>query len=444
MKYIKKSVARQSKVELCLSVDFPCVSGYIEMKRGKRIMLSFEQALASILREINPADIELCELGSSGRRILARDVRADTDIPPFDNSSMDGYAVHAEETQNASVDRPVEFVVSGEVGAGDVPSGVLTHGAAARIFTGGPLPPGATAVIEQELVDRIEGKIRIKGPVSKGRNIRSRGEDIAKGSTALQKGLTITAARQGILASLGVAQVQVYRIPQIAVLTTGNELVDVQDPLAPGKIRDSNSFTLSSLIRDVGGTPLLVGRAGDSVADLREKIRKGLSSDVLITSGGASVGDRDLVLGVLKELGVDIKFWKVNIKPGMPIAFGVYSDGVGGSGVPVFVLPGNPVSTMVTFLELVRPAISKMRGLTEEYRYTLRARLEHEYEKQDGKRHFARGILRNKTGDLLVRTTGSQSSGVLTSLSLANCLITIPEDVKFLAAGSIVEVEPLY
>jgi molybdopterin molybdotransferase len=423
---------------------FPAPLDILKSRRGKGNMLSFEQALANILEAVNPAEIELCELRSAGRRVLARDIQADTDIPPFDNSSMDGYALIAEETATASTDHPVGLVVSGEVGAGDIPTGTFQRGTAVRIFTGGSLPPGANAVIEQERAERSEGRIFLKAPVSSGRNVRQRGEDIVRGSTALPKGVAITAARQGVLASLGAAQVPVHKIPQVAIVTTGNELIEVHESLAPGKIRDSNSFTLASLVRDAGCVPLLVGRAADSAPELRTKILEGLSADALITSGGASVGDRDLVLGVLGELAVEIRFWKVNIKPGMPFAFGVYKSGAGGTSVPVFVLPGNPVSTMVTYLELVRPAISKMRGLTEESRYTLRARLEHDYEKQDGKRHFARGILRNKTGELLVRTTGTQSSGVLTSLALANCLITIPEDVSFVAAGSTVEIEPLY
>ena len=406
-------------------------------------MLSFEQALESILGEISTADTEHCELGSSGHRVLAGDVMANTDVPPFDNSSMDGYALNAAETSAASADHPVELFVSGEVGAGDMPAGNVDRGTAARIFTGGPPPPGADSVIEQEMVHRSGDRIILRIPVSKGRNVRSRGEDIARGAVALQKGLALTAARQGVLASLGVARVLVCKIPQIAILTTGNELVDVHESLTPGKIRDSNSFTLSSLVRDAGCTPTVIGRASDSANDLREKIRMGLSGNALITSGGASVGDRDLVIGVLKELGVEIRFWKVNIKPGMPFAFGVYSNRGEESAVPVFILPGNPVSTMVTFLKLVRPALSKMRGLKEESHYRLRARLEHDYEKQDGKRHFVRGILRNKTGELLVRSTGSQSSGVLTSLALADCLITIPEETKFVEAGSLVEVEPL-
>ena len=407
-------------------------------------MLSFDQALTRILNEVAPTETELCDLRTSHLRVLAQDVVAAYDVPRFDNSSMDGYALRADDTLLAAPDRTVELTVDGEIGAGDASEGTLTPGSACRIFTGGAIPRGADAVIEQENVERVDKKIRLFAPVTRGRNIRRRGEDVLSGHTVLNQGVSISAARQGVLASLGLSQVRVYSRPQVAILTTGNELIGVDEPLVPGKIRDSNSYTLASLVRESGCVPVEVGRAADTISDLTGKLKEGLSHDALITSGGVSVGDRDLVLETLKDLGADIRFWKVNIKPGMPFAFCLFRrEGVAAS-VPVFALPGNPVSTMVTFLQLVRPALAKIQGLrVVQSEVKLRATLEEDYEKKDGKTHFARGIVRNENGKLLVRKSGSQSSGVLTSMAIGNCLITIPENVTMAKAGSEVEIELL-
>jgi molybdopterin molybdotransferase len=407
-------------------------------------MLSFEKALETILREITPLGIELCDLWSSHGRVLARDVEAPLDVPPLDNSSMDGYALRSADTLSAGPDHPVELSVNGEVAAGDVCQVKVEEGIAVRIFTGGAVPVGADAVIEQEIVEAAGGRIVLKSVVAKGRNVRLRGEDFAKGQQILGKGTFVNAARLGVLASIGLSQVPVHATPRVAILTTGNELAGADEPLARGKIRDSNSYTLWSLVRESGCEPAPIGRAGDSSSDLKEKMRAGLSADALITSGGASVGEHDLVLDSLRELGVEIKFWKVNIKPGMPFAFGLHRKEGGGASIPVFALPGNPVSTMVTFLQLVQPALLKMKGMKgTSSRVSLLAKMEHDYQKWDGKRHFARGVVRNEKGELLVRTSGSQSSGVLTSLSIANCLIVFPEGTTVVKSGDPVEIELL-
>ncbi len=407
-------------------------------------MLSFEQALTKILNEVDPSETELCDLRSSHLRVLAQDVVAASDVPPFDNSSMDGYSLRAEDSLNAAPDRIVELSIEGEIGAGDAGERTLTPGSACRIFTGGAIPRGADAVIEQESVEVVDRKLRLRTPVSRGRNVRRRGEDVFSGQTVLDHGVKISAARLGVLASLGLSQVRVHSIPRVAILTTGNELVEVDEPLERGKIRDSNSYTLVSLVRESGCVPVQLGRAADSIPELSGKLREGLSHDALITSGGVSVGDRDLVLETLKELGAEIRFWKVNIKPGMPFAFCLFRRRGESKSVPVFALPGNPVSTMVTFLQLVRPALEKMRGLRGvRSEVKLSATLEHDYEKNDGKRHFARGIVRNENGKLLVRKSGSQSSGVLTSMAVANCIVIIPENVSLVKAGTDVEIELL-
>jgi molybdopterin molybdotransferase len=407
-------------------------------------MLSFDQALAKIINEVSPTGTELCDLRSSHLRVLAQDVVAGYDVPRFDNSSMDGYSLRAEDTLGAASDRGAELPIEGEIGAGDTGERTLKPGSACRIFTGGAVPRGADAVIEQECVEVVDKKILLRTPVSSGRNIRRRGEDVLIGQTVLENGVSISAARLGVLASLGLSQVLVYSTPRVAILTTGNELVDVDEPLELGKIRDSSAYTLASLVREAGCVAAPVGRAADSIPVLSEKLKVGLSHDALITSGGVSVGDRDLVLETLKELGAEILFWKVNIKPGMPFAFCLFRKQGKSKPVPVFALPGNPVSTMVTFLQLVRPALEKMRGLRGGHlNVRLRATLEQDHEKRDGKRHFVRGIVRNENGKLLVRKSGSQSSGVLTSMLVANCLVIIPEDVSLAKAGTEVEIELL-
>ena len=263
-------------------------------------------------------------------------------------------------------------------------------------------------------------------------------EDIQKGQKVLEAGHEIHAAELGVLASLGCATISVYRVPHVAILVTGNELVEVSDLLEPGKIRNSNSYILRGLVKETKALPVYFGVARDTREELRKKILEGLRSDALVTSGGVSVGAYDLVHEVMKEVGVDIKFWKVNIKPGMPLLFGVYR------GKPVFGLPGNSVSTMVTFLQFVRPALRKMRGLVStEGKFHLKAEIAQDIRKTDGKRHFVRGVLTNDKGRMVVQTTGSQASNILTSLMKANCLIIIPEEVEIVKKGDLVEVELL-
>jgi molybdopterin molybdotransferase len=405
-------------------------------------MKSFHQAIKTILESMKPVDAESCPLNSLHARVLAQEVLAPIDVPPFDNSGMDGYALRSEDTTGALADRPVSLTVTDEIAAGDSADRSLLKGCAFRILTGAPIPPGADAVIEQERAEAAEGHVLLKEPVPSRRNIRSRGEDVTKGARVLRQGDVLDAARVGIAASLGIGTLQVYRIPRIAILSTGNELVDVNQPLKGGQIHDSNSYTLHGLVRETGCEPMTLAPASDSMDDLKRRIQTGLTADALITAGGVSVGTRDMVLEAFRELGVEILFWKVNIKPGMPFAFGRFRQAGAPRPVPVFALPGNPVSSMVTFLQLVRPALRLMMGAAGDFGGTkLTAKLGHEYSKKDGKLHFVRGIVRNENGTLVVRTTGSQSSGVLTSLSLANCLIVIPESEHLLTAGSEVEVQ---
>ena len=407
-------------------------------------MVSASEARRIVLDNLPSLPTETVGLRESLHRSLAVDIIATADIPPFDNSSMDGFALRAADTIGASKGQPVKLRLRGEVKAGDVLTEPLQPGESVRIMTGGMIPPGADAVLEQESAVLEGDSVHLEVPLSTGRNLRRKGEDIARGATVLRRGRQLDAASLGVLASLGIARVEVLRRPSVAVLTSGDELIEVEEPLRPGRIRNSNAYSLCALVQDDGCEPLDLGMARDDEKDLRDRIRRGLTCDLLITSGGVSVGTHDLVLKSLKELGVEIKFWKVNIKPGMPMAHGVFR--APSSEVPtlVFALPGNPVSTMVTYLQFVRPALQAMMGRPEGTQaYHLLATLEHDIVKRDGKRHFSRGILRNEKGRLFVRMTGSQSSGVLSSLVAANCLIIVPEEAGELKSGSDVEVELL-
>ena len=406
-------------------------------------MLSFQDARRAILQTVPTMSTESAVLREAYHRILAADVVAGMDLPPFDNSSMDGYAIRSSDTANATGGNRMRLNIAGEVSAGQISRRELQPGTAVRIMTGAPIPEGADAVIEQELVDLRNGVIELHTRVAEGRNVRRRGEETQKGEIVLRKGTRLTPACVGVLASLGITHVELHVRPSVALLTTGSEIVGVEEPLAPGKIRNSNAYTLWGLVVESGGNPVDLGKAGDDEEEIRSKIELGLQNDVLVTSGGVSVGKHDLVLHVLKELGVAIQFWKVNIKPGMPMAFGLYRSAQSRI-VPVFALPGNPVSTMVTFLQFVRPALTRMSGgVDDKPSLKLSAKLEHDIPKTDEKRHFSRGIVRNVQGNLFVRTTGSQSSGMLSSLVIANCLIVIPEERKDLKAGDEVEIELL-
>ena len=405
-------------------------------------MISFHQALKTITSTIEPVETESCPLRSLHGRVLAHDVAAPIDVPPFDNSGMDGYAIRSADTAGARPDRSVSLEVAAEIAAGESTSESLQKGSAFRILTGAPVPPGADAVVEQERVELANGAILIREPILAGRHIRAKGEDITSGTRVLQRGSILDAARVGVVASLGISELGVFKIPRISILSTGNELVDAGMALKNGQIHDSNSFTLQGLVRETGCDAVMIGPASDFLEDLKKRIETGLTSDALITAGGVSVGTKDLVIQALRDLHVEILFWKVNIKPGMPFAFGFYRPSSTSRGVPVFALPGNPVSAMVTFLQLVRPALRSLMGVVGGVGATrLMAKLEHDYGKKDGKVHFARGIVRNENGRLVVRTTGTQSSGVLTSLSSGNCLIVIPESEELLKAGSEVEVQ---
>jgi len=405
-------------------------------------MISADEARNIIFREAKGIDSEVVTLSEAHNRILSSDVQSNDDIPPFNNSSMDGYAVRSIDTLACSKKNHIDLKIAGEVAAGDVAQTTLQPLHAFRILTGAPLPQGADSVVPIEQVEETNGIIRLSAPVSPGSCTREKGEDIRKGETVLFRGTRVEAAQLGVLASIGYSRVKVFRKPSMAILTTGNELLSVSEDLRDGKIRNSNAYSLRALAveNDCELTDLGVSR--DIEEELQKKIREGLNCDFFLTSGGVSAGKYDYVLDSMKKAGVNLKFWKVNIKPGMPLAFGTYS--ADGRNVLVFCLPGNPVSTVVTFLEFVRPCVQHMMSRdSESTRMYLKATLEKSLTKNDGKRHYHRGIVRNERGKLLVRSTGNQSSGVLSSLVKANCLIIFTEHQSVFKEGDEVEIELL-
>jgi len=402
-------------------------------------MLLSDQAKEIISRSCPIMGTEITSLSSSLGRALAEDIVAREDVPTFDNSGMDGYALRT--SDDAAHMDGISLKIVGEVAAGDVYPGVVGDGEAVKVMTGAPIPTGADAVIEQEQVKEENGKLRVSGPVERGCNIRSRGEDIRSGDRLLERGKRLRPFELGVLASLGISEVSVYARPEVAILTMGNELVPIDQAPGPGQIRNSNAVTLQALVHECGAKAILFDPCKDDEDHLREALEAGLLSDVLISSGGVSVGEYDLVLNVLKSIGVKILFWRVNIKPGKPVAFGLFEGR--GRAVPVFALPGNSVSTAVTFIEYVRPALLRMMGATGWEPLRLMAELKGEIRKNDGKRQFLRGILRNESGRLIVQSTGSQGSAVMTSFLKANCLIIVPEEVREVTEGNMVEIKLL-
>jgi molybdopterin molybdotransferase len=367
--------------------------------------------------------------------VLAEDVHADHDIPPHANTAMDGYALLAADTAGASAETPRRLRIIGDLAAGYVSQTEVKHGTAIRIMTGAPIPPGADAVIPFEETQRDGEWVSVQKQVRVADNIRSAGEDVRKGALVLRTGSRIRPQEVGMLATLGRSKVLVIRRPRVAILATGDEVVEVDAPLLPGKIRNSNSYSNAAQVIAAGGVPVMLGIAHDQVEELTTKIRSGLAQgvDLFITSGGVSVGDFDVVKQVLAAEG-EMTFWRVRMKPGKPLAFGRIN------GVPLLGLPGNPVSAMVSFEMFARPAILKMQGITEWTRPVVEATLVDGLKHKDDRRHYVRVRVEEHEGRYQAYLTGEQGSGILSSMVEANGLAIIPEDWPMVPAGSRVQV----
>jgi molybdopterin molybdotransferase len=427
-------------------------------RSNQQSLITVEEALDTILAKITPVEAEVVPLTQSFNRVLAEPITSQVNVPPFANSAMDGYAVIAADTRNASQQSPVLLKVIENIPAGATSSKKLTPKTAARIMTGAPMPAGANAVVRFEETSEYspsvsprklaDDEVMIYQAVSEGDNVRPAGEDIKTGQLVLQAGHRLRPQDVGVLAAIGQASVPVYRCPRVAILATGDELVDIDEPLEPGKIRNSNEYAQAALVEKYGGEAVMLGIACDTVNDLTAKIREGLAQrvDFFLTSAGVSIGDFDVVKNVLAAEG-EVQFWQVAIKPGKPLAFGVLhgnkQDNHLRGNVPLIGLPGNPVAAMVAFEVFARPAILKLSGQLSWDKVTLRAILDEEIT-NSGRCHFMRAFVRLEKDGYHVTTRGSgvqvQGSGILTSLVWANCLVVVPENVTYLPADASVEV----
>jgi molybdopterin molybdotransferase len=383
-------------------------------------MISVEEALERILAQITPLPVTSVPLPQALGLVLAEDVIAQEDIPPFANSAMDGFALLSKDSQPRD-GQPPRLRITGEVAAGYVADHAVEEGTTMRIMTGAPVPPGADTVIQVELT-RSENPewVEIQQAVPPGNNIRPAGEDMRRGQKILSRGSEIGPWEIGVLATLGWATVPVIQRPRVAILSTGDEVIDVSEPLSPGKIRNSNGYLLEAAAQRVGAEPHRLGVARDTIESLREKFSDAVTYDLIITSGGVSVGDFDLVKDIMREQG-EINFWRINMRPGKPVAFGQIG------GVLLLGLPGNPVSAAVTFELFARPVIRKMMGHTRLFRPQIEVLVEDGVSDVAMRRHYVRARVEWRDGRFVAHTTGNQGSHITTSLLNANALVIVPE-----------------
>ncbi|MGE5643703.1 MAG: gephyrin-like molybdotransferase Glp [Byssovorax cruenta] len=400
-------------------------------------LLSVNEARERILSQFHAVKTQTLPLAESSNRVLAADIHAADDLPLFDNSSMDGFAIRAADSASATPDSPRSLRVVADIPAGTSPTVTLAPGEAARIMTGAHMPEGADSVVpveDTDFHDRAAGTIapdtvQIFKPVKVGDSVRPRGVDLHAGDIVLSKGRRLKPQDVGLLAMLGVSQVPVYKIPRIALLSSGDELIDVDAPLEKGKIRESNSYMIAALVENVGAEVIRLGVAKDNFEAVKELFEKAtyLRVDLILSTAGVSVGAFDYVKEVIESHG-RMDFWRVNMRPGKPVAFGQYRD------IPFVGLPGNPVSAFVGFEVFVRPTIERMSGLVGGGRPSVRVRCEEEIN-SDGRESYLRAQIREEDGVFVARLTGHQGSGNLHSLVQANALLIIPAGVKCVPAG---------
>jgi molybdopterin molybdotransferase len=394
--------------------------------------LSYEDAQQLILAQIQPLAAETVPLLEALGRAVAVAVIAPFDLPHFDNSAMDGYALRAVDSGPGKT-----LQVSGYLAAGSIERPQVEPGCAVRIMTGAPLPPGADAVVPIEETDSAGTTVTLRGTLPRGHHIRRRGEDVRAGEEILSPGTILRPAEISLLASLGRMSVEVYCRPRVAILSTGDELVELGEPLEEGRIINSNSWSLAASVLELGGVPLQLGIASDDRESLRARLSAGLDCDLLITSAGVSAGDLDLVREVLGELGAEQLFWKVDSKPGRPLAFAIKG------GVPIFSLPGNPVSTMITFEEFVRPALLKLMGQRQLLKPLVRATLQEGMRKKPGRVQLVRVTVQSAPDGLVVASSGDQNTGILRTSLHANGIAVLPFEHGDYAAGDAIPVHLL-
>lgn len=392
---------------------------------------SFESARTIILDKVIALPSESTSLLDLAGRVLAEDIKAPWDLPCWDNSAMDGFAVRAEDCVSGKT-----LTIDGYLPAGVTAIGIeVKPGGAVRIMTGAPTPAGCDAIVPIEETEENDGKVTMTGKVKRGDHLRVRGEDVSQGDLVITAGTVLRPAEINMLASFGYQTVSVFRRPKIAILSTGDELVEPGEEIGPGQIINSNAYSLAAAVKEIGGEPILLGIARDDRASLTEKISTGLEADGLITSAGVSMGDRDLVCEVLQVLGVERQFWKVDIKPGRPTAFGLKD------GKPIFSLPGNPVSSMITFEEFVRPALLKMMGHQRVIKPFIKAIMQETINKKPGRVQFLRVRVVNDGEQLLASSSGDQNTGIVRTLLRANGIAVLPADREQIMAGEEVNVQ---
>lgn len=395
--------------------------------------LSFYQAREQIIESVTPLVAEEVSLLDAAGRAAEEDIIAPLPLPAFDNSAMDGYAVRAEDCFSGA-----RLPLVGYLPAGGAINCRVEPGTAVKIMTGAPIPPGADAVVPFEETEEAPEKVTILGTVKKGDHIRWQGEDIKPGDRIIEAGSVLRPAEISLLASMDMPTIKVGRRVCVAILSTGDELRELGEPGVEGAIVNSNSWALAAAVREIGGDPLILGIARDTRESLLDKLKQGLQADMLITSAGVSAGDRDYVREVLEELGVEQQFWKVNIKPGKPTAFGLKGD------IPVFSLPGNPVSAMMTFEEFVRPALLKMMGHRTLLKPLFKAKLQDPIRKKAGRLQLIRvAVELDQNGEMRIASAGDQNTGILRTMIFAQGIALLEADRDYYAVGEKVEVHLL-
>ncbi|PKL18411.1 MAG: hypothetical protein CVV49_05995 [Spirochaetae bacterium HGW-Spirochaetae-5] len=399
-------------------------------------MITVEKALEIIISDTSVTEkSEKIDLFNSYGRTLFKDAIAESNVPPSNNSAMDGYAVFTEDLAAAEKNTPALLKIIDEVQAGyEFKGDSLKSGTAVRIMTGAPIPEGADSVIPFEETEESGDIVKVFKKTSIHENIRFAGEDIKKGNIVLKAGTRIDSAEIGLLSSINMKEIEVYKKPKVGIISTGDELAE-PGLNNSGKIINSNAYVLYSEVQKYGGNPVYAGIVKDNYEDVKNCFLRMMDNDIIISSGGVSMGRYDFIPDVLKELGIDIKIEKVMMKPGKPIIFGTTGKKI------FFGLPGNPVSVMVSFMQFVRPAILKMTGNYKISKPVLKAITTEVITKKAGRKHFIRGVFHIKDGKLFVSTTGPQGSGILTSMSSANCLIIVPEEIELIKIGESVDIQ---
>jgi molybdopterin molybdotransferase len=392
---------------------------------------SFEAARSIILQSVSVLPSEPVALPDLVGRVIAEEILAPWDMPRWNNSAMDGFAVRAED---CVANRPL--TIEGYIPAGGNAVGLTVKpGVAVKIMTGAPAPTGCDAIVPVEETAEKDGRLVITARVRPGDHLRIRGEDVRQNELVIDAGTVLRPAEINMLAAFGYRTVGVFRRVKVAILSTGDELVEPGEEIGPGQIYNSNDYSIAAAVRELGGEPLLLGIAGDDHESLAGKINAGLEADALITTAGVSMGDRDLVCDVLLSLGVERRFWKVDIKPGRPTAFGLKN------GKPVFSLPGNPVSSMITFDQFVRPALLKMMGHQRVIMPSVRAVMQETVTKKPGRVQFLRVRVVDDGKMLCASSSGDQNTGILRTLLRANGIAFLPADLEQVTAGEEVDVQ---